>query len=252
MRDVRVIARLDIKSPNLIKGIRLEGLRKLGDPQTFVEDYYAQGIDEICYMDIVASLYNRNSLEDLLRKTAENIFVPLTVGGGIRTVENAALLLHSGADKVAINTAATSNPELIREISERFGSQCMVLSIEAKSTGPGKWTAFTDNGREHTHRDVIEWVQEAVELGVGEILLTSVDNEGTQKGFDIELCKAVTSVIEVPVILSGGMGTLEHAKLAVSEGRADAIAVAHNLHYKNFTVAEIQAAVREAQAGAAA
>ncbi|MFM9872945.1 MAG: imidazole glycerol phosphate synthase subunit HisF [Fimbriimonadaceae bacterium] len=251
MRDVRVIARLDIKSPNLIKGIRLEGLRKLGDPQAFVEDYYAQGIDEICYMDIVASLYNRNSLEELLRKTAENIFVPLTVGGGIRTAENAANLLHSGADKVAINTAATIHPDLIREISERFGSQCMVLSIEAKSAGPGKWTAFTDNGREHTHRDVIEWVQEAVELGVGEILLTSVDNEGTQKGFDIELCRAVTSVVEVPVILSGGMGTLDHAMRAVTEGRADAIAVAHALHYKNFTVAEIQAAVREAQSGAA-
>lgn len=252
MRDVRVIARLDIKSPNLIKGIQLEGLRKLGDPQPFVESYYAQGIDEICYMDIVASLYDRNSLEDLLRKTAENIFVPLTVGGGIRTVENAATLLQSGADKVAINTAAVRNPDLIRQISERFGSQCMVLSIEAKSTTPGKWTAFTDNGREHTNRDVIEWVQEAVELGVGEILLTSVDQEGTQKGFDLELCRAVTNVVEVPVILSGGLGSLDDAKVAVSKGRADAIAVAHALHYNKFSVAQLKNAVREAQSESAA
>jgi cyclase len=248
MRDVRVIARLDIKSPNLIKGIRLEGLRKLGDPQGFVEDYYAQGIDEICYMDIVASLYNRNSLEDLLRNTAENIFVPLTVGGGIRTAADAAKLLHSGADKVAINTAAIANPDLIREVSERFGSQCMVLSIEAKTAGTGKWEAFTDNGREHTHRDVVEWVQEAVELGAGEILLTSVDNEGTQKGYDIDLCRAVTQVVEVPVILSGGLGTLDHAKQAVTQGRADAIAIAHALHYKNFTVAQLRAAVRSESA----
>lgn len=247
MRDVRVIARLDIKSPNLIKGIRLEGLRKLGDPQGFVEDYYRQGIDEICYMDIVASLYNRNSLEDLLRKTARNIFVPLTVGGGIRSADDAAKLLHSGADKVAINTAATKNPDLIREVSERFGTQCMVLSIEAKSTGEGKWEAFTDNGREHTGRDVVEWVCEAVELGVGEILLTSVDNEGTQQGFDVDLCRAVTSRVEVPVILSGGMGTLEHAQQAVRLGGADAVAVAHALHYKSYSVAEIKAAVREAQ-----
>lgn len=252
MRDVRVIARLDIKSPNLIKGIQLEGLRKLGDPQPFVESYYAQGIDEICYMDIVASLYDRNSLEDLLRKTAENIFVPLTVGGGIRTVENAATLLQSGADKVAINTAAVRNPDLIRQISERFGSQCMVLSIEAKSTTPGKWTAFTDNGREHTNRDVIEWVQEAVELGVGEILLTSVDQEGTQKGFDLELCRAVTNVVEVPVILSGGLGSLDDAKVAVTQGRADAIAVAHALHYNKFSVAQLKNAVKEAQSESAA
>ncbi|MBA4291725.1 imidazole glycerol phosphate synthase subunit HisF [bacterium] len=252
MRDVRVIARLDIKSPNLIKGIRLEGLRKLGDPQPFVESYYAQGIDEICYMDIVASLYDRNSLEDLLRKTAENIFVPLTVGGGIRTVENAATLLQSGADKVAINTAAIRNPDLIRQISERFGSQCMVLSIEAKSTTLGKWTAFTDNGREHTNRDVIEWVQEAVELGVGEILLTSVDQEGTQKGFDLELCRAVTNVVEVPVILSGGLGSLDDAKVAVSHGKADAIAVAHALHYNKFTVAQLKNAVKGAQSESAA
>jgi imidazole glycerol-phosphate synthase subunit HisF len=252
MRDVRVIARLDIKSPNLIKGIQLEGLRKLGDPQPFVESYYSQGIDEICYMDIVASLYDRNSLEDLLRKTAENIFVPLTVGGGIRTVENAATLLQSGADKVAINTAAIRNSDLIRQISERFGSQCMVLSIEAKSITPGKWTAFTDNGREHTNRDVIEWVQEAVELGVGEILLTSVDQEGTQKGFDLELCRAVTNVVEVPVILSGGLGSLNDAKVAVSQGRADAIAVAHALHYNKFTVAQLKNAVKETQSESAA
>lgn len=252
MRDPRIIARLDIKSPNLIKGIRLEGLRVVGDPKSYAEDYYHQGVDEIVYMDIVASLYNRNSLEEILRNTANDVFVPLTVGGGIRTVEDAAKLLKSGADKVAINTAATSNPDLIRQISERFGSQCMVLSVEAKRTStPGKWTAYTDNGREHTNRDVVEWIQEAEELGVGEIFLTSVDQEGTQKGFDVDLCQAVTNIVEVPVILSGGMGTLQHANDAITKGKADAIAVAHALHYKKFTVSQIRESVEQATTTAA-
>jgi cyclase len=173
------------------------------------------------------------------------VFVPLTVGGGIRTVEDVRKLLKSGADKVAINTAAIANPTLIKQVSEQFGSQCMVLSVEAKRNGVGKWEAFTDNGREHTYRDVIEWVQEAVELGVGEILLTSVDQEGTQKGFDVELCARVTSAVEVPVILSGGMGTKAHAQEAVLKGGADALAVAHVLHYNKESVASIREAVAE-------
>lgn len=246
MRNVRIIGRLDIKAPNLIKGIHLEGLRVVGDPQAFAQKYYAAGIDELVYIDIVASLYERNSLDGILRRAAEDVFVPLTVGGGIRTAADVKKLLKSGADKVAINTGAIRNPELIKEVSETWGSQCMVLSIEAKRNPNGVgWEAFTDNGREHTDRDVVEWVQEAVALGAGEILLTSVDREGTQKGFDTELCAAVTSVVEVPVILSGGMGTLSHATDAVQSG-ADALAVAHVLHYDKLSVDQIRGAVRDA------
>ncbi len=249
MRSVRLIARLDIKGPNLIKGIRLEGLRVVGDPQAFAKRYYEEGIDELVYVDIVASLYNRNSLEGILKRAAENVFVPMTVAGGIRTVDDVKKLLQSGADKVAINTAAIRNPELIQQVSERFGAQCMVLSVEAKSAGPGKWEAFTDNGREHTERDVIEWVQEAASLGVGEIFLTSVDNEGRQMGYDVELCRQVTAAVEVPVILSGGMGTLAHAQEAVTVGGADALAIAHVLHYQKLPLAEIRQAVAETGAG---
>lgn len=246
MRNVRIIGRLDIKAPNLIKGIHLEGLRVVGDPQAFAQKYYAAGIDELVYIDIVASLYERNSLEGILRRAAEDVFVPLTVGGGIRTAADVKKLLKSGADKVAINTGAIRNPDLIKEVSETWGSQCMVLSIEAKRNPNGVgWEAFTDNGREHTDRDVVEWVQEAVALGAGEILLTSVDREGTQKGFDTELCSAVTNVVEVPVILSGGMGTLNHATDAVQSG-ADALAVAHVLHYDKLSVDQIRGAVRDA------
>lgn len=245
MRNVRIIGRLDIKAPNLIKGIHLEGLRVVGDPQDFARKYYHQGIDELVYIDIVASLYERNSLEGILRRAAEDVFVPLTVGGGVRTVDDVRKLLKSGADKVAINTAATANPMLIKQVSETFGAQCMVLSVEAKRNGAGKWEAFTDNGREHTYRDVAEWVQEAVELGAGEILLTSVDQEGTQKGFDVELCRVVTSAVEVPVILSGGMGSAAHAQAAVVEGGADALAVAHVLHYDKMTVQDIRRAVAD-------
>ena len=243
MREPRVIARLDIKSPNVIKGVRLEGLRVVGDPQALARKYYEAGVDELVYMDIVASLYNRNSLEDILRRAVENVFVPLTVGGGVRSIDDVRKLLKSGADKVAINTAATSDPGLIKAVAEKWGSQCMVLSVEAKQAGPGKWEAFTDNGREHTYRDVVEWVQEAAALGAGEILLTSVDQEGTRKGFDIDLCRAVTKVVEVPVILSGGMGTLAHAREAVHEGGADALAVAYCFHYDLLTVGQVKEAV---------
>ncbi len=177
----RLIARLDIKGPNLIKGVHLEGLRVIGDPQLFAQKYYQDGADELIYIDSVASLYGRNNLVDIVKHTAQNIFIPLTVGGGVRSVEDANLLLRSGADKVAINTACMSNPSLINELANRFGSQCVVLSIEAKKTSKGHWEAYTDNGREKTGKDVLSWVLEAVERGVGEVLLTSVDQEGTKK-----------------------------------------------------------------------
>jgi len=236
MRNIRLIARLDIKGPNLIKGIHLEGLRVLGEPNDFALKYYQQGIDELIYMDSVASLYNRNHLGDIVRKAAENIFVPLTVGGGIRSVDDAKAILCSGADKVAINTAAVRNPALITDIARELGSQCMVLSIEAKKVSKERWEVYTDNGREKTALDVIDWVKKAVGLGVGEVLLTSVDCEGTKKGFDCDLVAAVTSEINVPVIASGGMGAAKDLVKVVKEGGADAVAMADVLHYNRVEV----------------
>lgn len=240
MRNVRLMARLDIKAPNLIKGIRLEGLRVIGDPYTYAKKYYEAGVDEILYMDIVASLYGRNNLSDIIEHTARDIFIPITVGGGIRSAEDAKRLLRSGADKVAINTAATERPEVISEIAEKFGSQCMVISIEAKRKDGGGWEAYTDNGREHTHRDVLEWVVECEKRGAGEVLLTSVDNEGTRKGFDVELVQAVTEAVKIPVIASGGMGELKDVEDVVKAGRADAVAIADGYHYDRFTVDDVR------------
>lgn len=246
MSNVRLIPRLDIKGPNLIKGIHLEGLRVVGDPQEFAIRYYQAGADELIYMDIVASLYGRNNLSDIIRRAADNVYIPITVGGGIRTVDDARHLLRSGADKVAINTAAIGRPDLISEVAHRFGSQAMVLSIEAKEITPGKWEAYTDNGREKTGRDVIEWVQRGVELGAGEVLLTSVDREGTRKGFDLNLIKAVSAAVSVPVIASGGMGSADHMVAAAKVGGADAIAMADVLHYGRTTLQQLRHAALDA------
>jgi len=244
MKKVRLIPRLDIKGPNLIKGIQLEGLRVIGDPQQFARRYYEQGADELLYVDVVASLYGRNSLHDIVRRSAHDVFVPLTVTGGIRSTDDVRQVLRSGADKIGVNTAATKRPELIREIAGKFGSQCMVLSIEAKRVAPGKWEVYTDNGRERTGLDVVDWATRGVELGAGEILLTSVDREGTREGFDLELVAAVSGAVPVPVIASGGMGELEDVAKVVREGGADAVAMADVLHYGRMTIAEIRAAAR--------
>jgi imidazole glycerol-phosphate synthase subunit HisF len=237
---VRLIARLDIKGPHLIKGIHLEGLRKLGEPQQFATRYYQEGIDELLYIDVVASLYNRDNIREIVQHTAKNVFIPLTVGGGIRSVDDVRELLRSGADKVAINTAVTKRPDLIREVAESFGSQCMVLSVEAKRKAPGKWEAYVDNGREQSGLDVIEWIEQGVSLGAGEILITSVDCEGTTKGFDIDLLRAVASRVQVPVIASGGMGKIEHLVQAANVGGVDAVAMAHVLHHQKLTVQQIR------------
>lgn len=246
MGNVRLIPRLDIKGPNLIKGIRLEGLRVMGDPQEFALRYYEAGADELIYMDVVASLYGRNNLSDIIRRAADQVYIPITVGGGIRSVDDARHILRSGADKVAINTAAVADPGLITKVSRRFGSQAMVLSIEAKSTAPGKWEAYTDNGRERTGLDVIEWARKGVELGAGEILLTSVDREGTRKGFEVDLIRQISQAVPVPVIASGGMGTVEHLIDAAKSGGADAVAMADVLHYKRLALPEIRAAALNA------
>ncbi|MCY7294354.1 imidazole glycerol phosphate synthase subunit HisF [Alteromonas sp. a30] len=240
MRNTRVIARLDVKGPNLIKGIHLEGLRVLGDPQVFSQDYFQQGIDEIIYMDAVASLYGRNSLTDIVEKTSKNIFIPITVGGGIRSVDDAWGLFRSGADKVALNTAAIANPDLITQIAKRFGNQAVVISIEAKAKADGSWEAYVDNGREKTGVDVVEWAKKVEALGAGEILLTSIDKEGTQKGFDLDLVRSVSKLVSIPVIASGGMGSLEDFDACVTDASADAVAVAHMLHYKKLSVADIK------------
>lgn len=240
MSNIRLIARLDVKGPNLVKGVQLEGLRKLGDPNSFAKVYYDQGIDELIYIDIVASLYERNNLLEIVRRTTKDVFIPLTVGGGIRSVENVRDVLRAGADKVAINTAAIKRPALIREISKMFGSQCMVLSIEAKKVSEGQWEAYYDNGREKTGLDVIQWAKRGYELGAGEILITSVDMEGTAKGFDVDLVRAVSTAVPIPVIASGGMGTINDMLQVINNGCADAVAMAHVLHYKKLTVQEVR------------
>lgn len=239
MARLRIIPRLDIKGQNLIKGIRLEGLRVVGDPHAFALRYYAQGADELVFMDVVASLYQRNNLTDIIARAADRVFIPITVGGGIRSLADVDMLLRSGADKVAINTAAIKQPELITQVARRYGAQCMVLSVEAKQRAAGRWEAYTDNGREPTGLDVVEWVERAVALGAGEVLLTAVDREGTRKGLDLELLRAITSRVEVPVISSGGFGPVEDLAAAAQAG-ASGVAIADALHWGRTTIAQLK------------
>lgn len=239
MRNIRLIARLDVKAPNLVKGIQFEGLRKMGDPNDFALKYYQQGVDEIFYADIVASLYERNSLLDIIERTTADVFVPITVGGGLRNIDDVAAALRAGADKVSINTAAIKNPSIISDVARRFGSQCMVLSIQAKHHG-NHWEAYYDNGREHSGLDAIEWAQRGQELGAGEIMLTSVDREGTAKGFDLDLIKVVTEQVSIPVIASGGMGKLDDIDAVIKEGHADAVAMANVLHYNHLSIGDVR------------
>ena len=239
MSHVRIIARLDIKGPNLIKGVHLEGLRVVGDPHQHALRYYEEGADELLFIDIVASLYQRNNLSDIIKRAADRVYVPITVGGGLRSLDDVSRMMHSGADKVAINTAAIARPELIGEVARRYGSQCMVLGIEAKRVAPGRWEAYTDNGRERTGQDVVTWAKRGVELGAGEILLTSVDQEGTRKGFDIPLVQQVCDAVTVPVTASGGFGRAEDLAAIAATG-VSGIAIADALHWKRMTLAEIK------------
>lgn len=236
MKNARVIPRLDVKGPNLVKGVHLEGLRVLGKPEDFASKYYQEGADELIYMDVVASLYGRQNLLEIVKKAAQQIFIPLTAGGGIRTIEDIRNLLRAGADKVAINTAAIGNPLFIKEAANIFGSQCVVVSIEAKHREHGKYEALTDNGREKTGRDVLEWVRQVVDLGAGEILITSIDREGTGKGYDVELVRKISESVPVPVIACGGAGKLTHFLEVIQEGLADAVSAASIFHYHRLKV----------------
>jgi len=234
----RIIARLDIKGENVVKGINLEGVRPVGKPDILAKKYYTQGVDEIIYMDVVASLYERNSLVKYIKEAAKNIFVPLTVGGGIRNLDDIKEVLNNGADKVAINTAAIKNPGLIKQASEMIGSQSIILSIEAKKQKDNSWEAYFNNGREKSGINVIDWIEEAEKLGAGEVLLTSVDNEGLKRGMDIKLLDCIKNKVKIPVIFCGGVGNVQHIKEAIKG--VDAIAIASILHYEKITVNEIK------------
>ena len=227
----RVIPRLDIKGPNLVKGIHLEGLRVLGRPDKFARYYYENGADELIYMDVVASLYQRNSLLEIVSQTAREIFIPLTVGGGLRSLEDIRTALLAGADKVSLNTAAINRPELIREAAHAFGSSTIVVSIEVLKKKDGSYEALTDNGRESTGVDALKWAVQAAELGAGELLVTSIGREGTGEGFDLELTRSIAESVPIPVIACGGAGQISHVLDVATEGKADAVCLASILHY---------------------
>lgn len=227
----RIIARLDIKGPNLVKGVHLEGLRVLGKPERFAHYYYESGADELMYQDVVASLYNRNSLKEIITRTAKEIAIPLTVGGGIRSLEDIREALRAGADKVSLNTAAIKCPDLIGKAAEKFGSSTIVVTIESVKQPDGRYLAFTDNGREFTGVEVLAWAKQVEELGAGEIVLTSVDTEGTGRGFDLDITQKVAAAVSIPVIAHGGPGQPEHVASALKKTGASAVAVASMFHY---------------------
>ena len=231
MKYIRIIPRLDIKGPNLVKGIHLEGLRVLGKPENFAQLYYEQGADELIYQDTVASLYQRNNLTEIITRTAKNIFIPLTVGGGLRDVKDINKVLRAGADKVAINTAAINNPNFINKASKAFGSSTIVVAVEAIKQKDNSYLAYTDNGREYTNVEVLSWVKEAEERGAGEILLTSIDREGSGTGFDLELIRMVNAEVTIPVIAHGGAARILHIVETITSAGADAVAIASMLHY---------------------
>ncbi len=244
--NVRVIPRLDIKGPNLVKGVHMEGLRVLGKPERFARLYYEQGADELIYMDAVASLYGRNSLLDIIETTAQEIFIPLCVGGGLRSVDDIRTVLRAGADKVSLNTAAINRPELITEAARAYGSSTIVVSLEVIRHTDGTYECYTDYGRERSGVDPFEWAVRAVELGAGELVVTSIDQEGTGKGYDVELTRRIAESVPVPVIASGGAGTCNDVRRVVESGHVDAVSMASMLHYNvirhtDYTSAEFEA-----------
>ena len=240
---MRIIARLDVKNEFVIKGIHLEGLRKVGDPQTLARKYYAEGIDEIVFIDSVASLYSRNNIFPVIKKASEEVFVPITIGGGLRSLDDVSQALDAGADKVAINTAAVRDPRLISDIAQRYGSQCVVASIQTKRTKSGV-EAYVDGGRERTGLEALKWARELVDFGAGELLITSIDRDGTKSGFDIETVAAINESISIPVLVSGGFGKREHIAALLARTMPSGICVASALHYDLLNVASLREAAK--------
>ena len=237
---MRVISRLDIKGHDLIKGVKFEGLRVLGCPIESANLYYREGIDEILCIDTVASLYGRNNAVNLVKEISKNVFLPITVCGGIRTIDDARNIIKNGADKIAINTAAVKNQNLISELAEEFGSQSIVLSVEAKKISPSKWEVYTNSGRDRTGLDVKDWIKKGVKLGAGSVLLTSIDNDGTQKGFDIGLCSEIYKICEAPLVISGGMGKIEDIIPIAEQFELSGVAMGSALHYDNLKISKLK------------
>jgi cyclase len=246
MLKMRVIPCLDVKDGRVVKGVNFVGLKDAGDPVEQAAIYDRAGADELCFLDIAASAEERDTLYDVVRRTAEQCFMPLTVGGGVRKVEDIRRLLLAGADKVSINSAAVANPDFVREAAEKFGAQCIVVAIDAKSTAPGRWGVFTHGGRRETGLDAVDWARRMADYGAGEILLTSMDRDGTKSGFDIALTRAVADAVCVPVIASGGVGTLDHLVAGIRDGHATAVLAASIFHFGTYTVAEAKARLAEA------
>jgi len=246
MLKTRIIPCLDVKDGRVVKGINFLELRDAGDPVEQAKLYDTQGADELCFLDITASSDNRGILYDVISRVAEACFMPLTVGGGVRTLDDIRQLLLAGADKVSINTEAVKRPEFVREASQKFGAQCIVVAIDAKQVAPGKFEIFTHGGRNATGIDAVDWAKKMVELGAGEILLTSMDRDGTKQGVNVELTRAVSEAVSVPVIASGGIGTLEHFSEAVAKGKASAVLAASVFHFGTFTIAQVKASMKNA------
>jgi cyclase len=246
MMKMRVIPCLDVKDGRVVKGVRFLDLIDAGDPVEQARVYDREGADELCFLDITASAEDRATLYDVVARTAEQCFMPLTVGGGVRAVEDIRRLLLAGADKVSINTAAVARPEFVREAAEKFGAQCVVVAIDAKQVGPGRWEVFTHGGRRETGLDAVAWARRMTEYGAGEILLTSMDRDGTKSGFDIGLTRAVADAVSVPVIASGGVGTLDHLVEGIRDGHATAVLAASIFHFGTYRIADAKAQLAEA------
>ena len=234
----RIIPCLDVHAGRVVKGVKFVELRDAGDPVEIARTYDAAGADEITFLDITASSDARNAIVEVIERVADQVFIPLTVGGGVRAVEDVRKLLNAGADKVSINTSAVEDPDLVSRAAARFGSQAIVVAIDARAAGPGKWEVYTHGGRKARGLDVVEWAREMARRGAGEILLTSMDRDGTKSGFDLELTRAVSEAVTVPVIASGGVGTLEHLARGIEEGRADAVLAASVFHFGEITIPE--------------
>lgn len=245
MLKLRVIPCLDVKDGRVVKGVNFVSLRDAGDPVEQAAVYDAAGADELTFLDITASHENRDTILDVVSRTAARVFLPLTVGGGIRSTEDMRRLLLAGTDKCSINSAAVARPELVREAAEKFGSQCVVVAVDAKQTGPAKWEVFTHGGRRNTGIDAVEWCRQVTALGAGEILLTSMDRDGTGQGFDLDLLRAVCSAVRVPVVASGGVGTLAHFIQGAQAG-ATGLLAASVFHFGTFTIGQVKQAMRDA------